>query len=68
MSSIPEYNVIQPESDDLTVIKAKIEAIAAQVDAGEVSKEDFDKELSKLNSSQKDSLETAFGKPLGEWP
>ena len=28
----------------------------------------FDKELEKLSNSQKDSLEHAFGKPLGEWP
>lgn len=68
MSSIPQYNTIDPSKDDLGVIKAKIEAISKQVDAGEVSKEDFDKELEKLSNSQKDSLEHAFGKPLGEWP
>lgn len=68
MSSIPEYNIINPDTDDLGVIKAKIEAIAKQVDAGEVSKEDFDKEIAKLNNSQKGSLEAALGKPLGEWP
>lgn len=68
MSSIPEYNIINPDTDDLGVIQAKIEAIAKQVDAGEVSKEDFDKEIAKLNNSQKGSLESALGKPLGEWP
>lgn len=64
---LSNYNRIQLEQDDLNVIQAKLDAIATQVKAGEVSQEEFNQELSKLTDSQKTALEIAAGKPLSKW-
>ena len=57
MSEIPEYNQIDIENDSLTVVKAKIEAIAKAL-----------RTRAANNSYESEEINNMLGKPLGEWP
>ena len=57
MSNIPEYNQIDIENDSLTVVRAKIEAIAKSL-----------RNRAANNSNESEEINNILSKPLGEWP
>jgi len=57
MSDIQEYNQIDIENDSLTVVRAKIEAIAKSL-----------RNRAANNSNESEEINNMLSKPLGEWP
>ena len=57
MSNTPEYNQIDIENDSLTVIRAKVEALAKAL-----------RNRANANNSETEEINSILNKPLGEWP
>ena len=58
MSLINDYNKIDYENDSITVIRAKLEAIAKALD----------KRANAADGEEREELKNLLNKPLGEWP
>ena len=58
MSVISDYNKIDFENDSITVIRAKLEAIAKALN----------NRANAANDEEKKAIEEILNKPLGEWP
>ena len=57
MANIPEYNQIDVDNDTLTVIRAKVEALAKAL-----------RKRAAANTHETEEINKMLGKPLGEWP
>lgn len=57
MANIPEYNQIDVDNDTLTVIRAKVEALAKAL-----------RKRAAVNKNEEKEINNMLGKPLGEWP
>jgi hypothetical protein len=53
-----DYNQIDFENDSITVIRAKLEAIAKALN----------NRANAANNEEKEAIEEILNKPLGEWP
>jgi len=58
MSVINDYNKIDYENDSITVIRAKLEAIAKALN----------NRANAASDEEKEAIEEILNKPLGEWP
>ena len=58
MSVISDYNKIDFENDSITVIRAKLEAIAKALN----------NRANAANDEEKKAIKEILNKPLGEWP
>ena len=58
MSVISDYNKIDFENDSITVIRAKLEAIAKALN----------NRANAANDEEKEAIKEILNKPLGEWP
>ena len=57
MSAIPEYNKIDIDNDTLTVVRAKVEALAKAL-----------RKRAQNNPHEDEAITALLNKPLGEWP
>lgn len=57
MSAIPEYNKIDIDNDTLTVVRAKVEALAKAL-----------RKRAQNNPHEEEAITALLNKPLGEWP